>query len=96
MEDKKKIIHALNNEVRYKILRILSEKEGYVCHISLKIKKSQPTISAQLSRLYHLGIVGVRKQGNKRCYYLINKKVKEIINILEDKKNSTKLNQGGK
>jgi len=86
MENKKAIIYALNNDVRYKVLKMLSEKEDYVCNISSKIKKNQPTVSTQLSKLYHLGIIGVGKRGNKRCYYLINKKVKKIIKILEDKK----------
>jgi len=86
MDKKKAIIYALNSEVRYDILKMLSEKEEYVCDISLKIKKNQPTVSTQLSKLYHLKIIKVKKHGNRRCYYLINKKVKKIIKILEDKK----------
>ena len=86
MDNKKAIIYALNNEVRYKILEMLSEKEDYVCNLSSKIKKNQPTVSTQLSKLYHLRIIGVKKHGNKRCYYLIDKKVKKIIKILENEK----------
>lgn len=96
MENKVKIIRALNNDVRYKILDLLSEGECYVCRISSKVKKSQPTVSYQLSKLYHLGIIDFRKEGTKRIYYLKNKKVKKIMKALEAEKSLTKLHQGGK
>lgn len=94
-----KIIHALDNEVRLKILRLLSKREMHVYNISEQIKKNQPIVSIQLSKLSQLGVVNVKKKGNKRFYYLINKKIKRIIEILDNKKRSIhRLNKfhGGK
>jgi len=87
MTEPLKLVYALNNEIRFQILSLLVTRNYYACEIPKIIKKSQPAVSHHLSKLLHLGIVGVKKIGKKRSYYITNEKVKKVIHAL---KNSTK------
>ena len=82
-----KLIYALDNEIRFQILSLLVTRNYYACEIPKIIKKSQPAVSHHLSKLLHLGIVGVKRIGKRRSYYIINDKIKKIMHIL---KNPTK------
>ncbi len=84
MEEDMKVIYALNNELRFEILKLLLLQNYYACEIPLIVKRNQPTVSHQLSKLLNLGVIGVKKIGNKRLYYLLNEKIKTIMKIFEN------------
>lgn len=87
-----KILNALGDMTRFKILKIIAKKGEISClEITKKVSMSQPTISHHLKILTDSGIVRVRRSG-KFGYFSINEKVFDVF--LQD---ITKfLKQGGK
>lgn len=87
-----KILNALGDRTRFKILKIIVKKEEISClEITKKVNMSQPTISHHLKILTDSGIVRVRRSG-KFGYFSINEKV---LNAFQQ--DITKfLKQGGK
>ncbi len=85
-----RVICALDNELRLEILKLLSNKSYCACEIPLIVKRNQPTVSHQLSKLLHLGIIGVKQIGNKRSYHILNKKIIAILKIFENNKIKSK------
>ncbi len=85
MKEFLKILKALCDETRLKIISFLLNGEKCVCEIVSFTKRTQSTVSAQLSKLYDLGIVETRREGKKIYYRLTNEKVKKILKILNEK-----------
>jgi len=83
MKESLKIFKALCDETRLKIVEFLLNGEKCVCEIVPFTKRTQSTISIQLSKLENLGIVESRREGKKVYYRLTNKKVKEILKIVK-------------
>jgi len=70
MEEAVKILKALSDETRLKILEFLLDGEKCVCQIFPHVKRTQSTVSIQLGKLENLGIVESRREG-KRIFYKI-------------------------
>ena len=83
MKESLKIFKALCDETRLKIVEFLLNGEKCVCEIIPFTKRTQSTVSIQLSKLESLGIVESRREGKKVYYRLTNKKVKEILKIVK-------------
>lgn len=66
-----KILKALSDESRIRIVNLLKAKSGVcVCEITEIINLSQPTISSHLKKLEEAGIITFRKDGLWVNYYL--------------------------
>ncbi|PIU56244.1 MAG: ArsR family transcriptional regulator, partial [Chloroflexi bacterium CG07_land_8_20_14_0_80_51_10] len=53
------------------ILEELSRGQKCVTEVEQTLEEvSQPNISQHLAVLRHCGVVGFRREGNKRCYFL--------------------------
>jgi len=87
MRESLKIFKALCDETRLKIVELLLNGEKCVCEIVPFTKRTQSTVSIQLSKLESLGIVESRREGKSVYYKLTNPKVKKILKIIKgDKK----------
>jgi len=78
-----KIFKGLSDETRLKIVEFLLDGEKCVCEIVPFTKRTQSTVSVQLSKLEYLGIIESRREGRKIYYKLTNEKVREILRILK-------------
>jgi DNA-binding transcriptional ArsR family regulator len=59
-----KIVDAISDEIRLKILKLIAKKGEISClEITKRVKMSQPTISHHLKVLTDSGVVNVRRSG---------------------------------
>ena len=78
------IFKAFADPTRLMILKLLSENESMcVCKIIDELKKPQPTISHHLNILKKSGLIKARKEGTWNYYYIVNPKVKTIIDTMD-------------
>ena len=81
-----KIIKALSDEGRLRIVNLLKAKSGVcVCEITEIINLSQPTISSHLKKLEEAGIITFRKDGLWVNYYLnddMDSECRELIAMI--------------
>lgn len=66
-----KIFHALSDETRLKILKLLSKGELCVCEIAVALNMVQPKVSFHLGVLKEADLVKIRKEG-KWVIYILN------------------------
>ena len=83
MDEKLKIFKALCDETRLKIIELLLDGEKCVCEIVPFAKRTQSTVSIQLSKLENLGVVESRREGKSVYYKIKNKKVMKILKIIK-------------
>jgi ArsR family transcriptional regulator len=76
------ILKALSDETRLKIVKFLLDGEKCVCEIFPHVKRSQSTVSIQLSVLEKAGIVGSRREGKKVFYRIKDFRVCDIFKTL--------------
>jgi|SRR5690554_282591 len=83
-ENNVKIIKALSDTNRLKIIKILSCGEMCACDILENLSITQPTLSHHMKMLTECGIVNSRKEGLWN-YYTINKvNCDKLIDFLEN------------
>ena len=70
MEHFIKIMKALSDPNRVKIIKLLQQKVMCVCELQGAIGLAQPTVSKHLKILEDVGLVGYRKDGLWVNYYL--------------------------
>ncbi len=70
MKDFIKVMKALSDPNRVKILKILQCKTMCVCELQSALGIAQPTVSNHLKVLEDVGLVGYRKDGLWVNYYL--------------------------
>ena len=63
MRDIIRILKALSDETRLRIVNMLMERECCVCEIIQVLEISQPRASHHLSALYAAGLLKMRRQG---------------------------------
>ncbi len=74
-----KVLKALSDPTRIKIISALSNAELCVCEIALALNLSQSLVSHQLQALRLLGLVKLRKEGRNMHYSLSNESTLRII-----------------
>lgn len=81
-----RILKALSDETRFKIVELLLRGEKCVCEIFPYVKRTQSTVSIQLSKLKEVGIIKSRREGKKIFYSLKDLRVCDIFKALGNKK----------
>jgi len=84
-----KIMKALSNGTRLKIVEFLLEGEKCVCEIFPHVKRTQSTTSIQLGKLEKTGILKSRRDGKKIFYSINDLRVCDIFKSLGNKKGKT-------
>ncbi|MGC9310567.1 MAG: ArsR/SmtB family transcription factor [Candidatus Aenigmatarchaeota archaeon] len=82
MEDAVKILKALSDETRFKIVGFLLDGEKYACEIISHVKKDQSTVSIHLGKLKSVGLLESRKDGRKAIYHIKDYRVCDIFRAL--------------
>ena len=70
MQDFIRVIKALSDPNRVKLIKILQQRVMCVCEIQAALGIAQPTVSKHLKVLEEAGLVGHRKDGLWVNYYL--------------------------
>ena len=83
MRENLKIFKALSDETRLKIIKLLLNGEKCVCELVPLTKRSQPTVSIQLTKLENLGVVESRREGKMVYYRISNPKVRRILSKID-------------
>jgi ArsR family transcriptional regulator len=82
MEEAVKILKALSDETRLKILEFLLDGEKCVCEIFPHVKRTQSTVSIQLGKLENLGIVESRREGKQIFYKIKDYRICDVFKAL--------------
>lgn len=83
LKDNLKLLKALSEESRYKIVEVLLKGEKCACEIPKLIDRTQSNTSMHLAKLLKNEILESRRDGKKIIYSVKNKKVKKIIGVLK-------------
>lgn len=86
MEKDIKMLKAMGDETRIKILQYLMNGEQCACTIVPFIGKAQPTVSQHMKILLHAGIVEMRRDGVKILYRIRDERALQIMEILDIKR----------
>ena len=84
MENNLKILEAMADGTRLKILECLLPGERCVCEIIPYTKRKQSTVSIQLATLEKAGILKSRRDGKKIFYRITDPRVCNVFKSLED------------
>lgn len=84
MKDGLKIFKALGDETRFNIVELLLEGEKCVCEIFPHVKRTQSTVSIQLSKLVDWKILKSRRDGKKVFYRIDDYRVCSVFNALKN------------
>jgi ArsR family transcriptional regulator len=77
-----KILKALSDETRLKIVEFLLDGEKCVCEIFPYVKRTQSTVSIHLNDLKKAGILESRREGKKIYYKIADLRVCDIFKAL--------------
>ncbi len=83
MDEKIKLLKAMGDDTRIKILQYLLNGEKCACTIVPFIGKAQPTVSQHLKILVEAGILDVRRDGTKMLYKIKNDQAVRILEIMD-------------
>ncbi|MBU5557630.1 MAG: metalloregulator ArsR/SmtB family transcription factor [Candidatus Aenigmatarchaeota archaeon] len=89
--DNLKLLKALSEETRYRIIETLLKGEKCACEIPFLIHRTQSNTSMQLLKLVDLGVLKSRREGRKIIYSIKNRKVYSIFRVLGVLKNGYKI-----
>lgn len=91
MENQIKLLKALADESRMKIVRCLLDGEQCACAVVPFIGKAQPTVSQHLKILEEAGVLKSRREGVNIWYKIKSKEVLRIMKILDISKAENKM-----
>ena len=77
-----KLLKALSEETRYRIIEVLLKGEKCACKIPELIGRTQSNTSMQLSILSKAGILKSRRDGKKIIYSIKDLKVSDLFKAL--------------
>ena len=84
-EQLSEVLKALAHPARLQIVAGLLKDECNVSQIQKSLRLPQSTISQHLRVLKNGGIIRGRREGTKMCYRVVDKRVREIIKVIEKK-----------
>ena len=82
MKESLKILKALSDGTRLKIVEFLLDGEKCVCKIFPHVKRTQSTVSIQLGKLEDAGILKSRREGKKIFYSIKDNRICVILKII--------------
>ena len=82
MEETLKVLKALSDKTRLKIVELLLDGEKCVCQIYPHVKRTQSTVSIQLGKLEGWGILESRRDGKKVFYSIKDYRVCDVFKAL--------------
>ncbi|KXS47078.1 MAG: ArsR family transcriptional regulator [Halanaerobium sp. 4-GBenrich] len=85
LEEESELLKALAHPIRLIIVKGLMAEEG--CNVSEMqqcLNIPQSTLSQHLAKLREADILNSERNGLERNYYVVNKKVMDIIEVLAD------------
>jgi len=83
MKEKVKLLKALADETRIRILQCLLTGEHCACSVVPFVGKAQPTVSQHLRILVEAGILASRRDGVNIWYTITSKETMRILAILK-------------
>jgi ArsR family transcriptional regulator len=86
MDGEIKLLKAMADETRLKILQYLMNGEQCACTIVPFIGKAQPTVSQHLKILVEAGILDLRRDGVKMLYRIKDDRAVHIMELLDIKR----------
>jgi len=87
MKKSLRILKALSDDTRLKIVKFLLDGEKCVCEIIPHTKRTQSTVSIQLGKLKTWGILESRREGKRIFYKIKDTRVYDILKLLGYSKN---------
>jgi len=90
MDPKIKLLNALSDETRVKIVQLLMGGERCACAIYPAVGRAQSTVSQHLKTLEEAGILESRRVGINIWYKIKSKETIQIMNILGFSKTTIK------
>jgi len=82
MKNEVKILKALADETRLRIVLFISTGEICACKVVPFTKKAQPTVSQHLKILLEAGVLSQRKEGKNVLYKVKDERVLKLIKVL--------------
>lgn len=82
-EEESETLKAMANPVRLQILIGLLEDECNVSRIQKNLGVPQSTVSQHLRILRNKGIIQGRREGTKICYRVIDRRVRDIVDVFK-------------
>lgn len=80
------VLKALGHPVRLKIVEgLLLKDECNVQRMVSGLGLPQSTVSQHLAILKSHGILRIRKEGTKSCYRLLDKRIKKLVGLLNER-----------
>lgn len=86
-----KLLKALADETRIKIVQCLIDGERCACAIVPAVEKAQPTVSQHLKILEEAGILESRRKGVNIWYKIRSDQAIQIMKILDIQKIETQI-----
>jgi ArsR family transcriptional regulator len=84
IDRKSRLLKAIANETRLKMLRLLSKREMCVCELTVALDLTQPTASHHLNILENIRLIKDRKEGKWVFYSVDNTKlIQHLFDFLE-------------
>ena len=90
MKEKIRLLKALGDETRIKIIQCLIGREKCSCSVIPFVNKAQPTVSRHLKILEDAGILESRRDGVNIWYKIKNETAIQILKLLNIRKIKTK------
>jgi ArsR family transcriptional regulator len=81
-ERRSKILKALADVTRLRILKFIMVREMCVCEIMIALGLTQPTTSHHLGILKNVGLIKSQKKGKWAYYSIANQKLAKLIEKL--------------
>ncbi|MFP3546691.1 metalloregulator ArsR/SmtB family transcription factor [Rhizobium sp. SIMBA_035] len=84
LDERVALLGAIASPNRYRILKLLCDRESDVATLLAELRVPQSTMSRDLSVLRMHGIVSLRKEATRHFYSCRHDGVKEIMKILDE------------
>ena len=82
IENNLKLLKALSEETRYKIIEVLLQGEKCACEIPKLIDRTQSNTSMHLTKLLDLGVLKSRRDGKRIHYSIKDLRVCDVFKVL--------------
>ncbi|KNF09984.1 cadmium resistance transcriptional regulatory protein CadC [Gottschalkia purinilytica] len=89
IENEIKLLKALAHPIRLKIIKKLADGELCVCKLNEDVEFSQSNLSQHLRILREAKVVKARKEGMWIHYSILDRKILDIIGMIEELSNIT-------